>query len=757
MVKLNGAGNIQWQKCYGGNFNEIAYYIQPTQDGGFFVAGSAESSDGDLTCNNAGLTDMWVIKIDGSGNLKWQKNLGGELYDEAHCVKELSDGTCIVAGYTCSKIVSGFHKQTNIGTCADFWLVKLSTPLSVAPNPVVTIDPASANVCAGVPATITTTALYAGINTTYQWTRNGVTVGGNSSSYTASDFANNDNVVCKITTGGLSCEPTVAQATDAVTIKINTNIVNPLVTISADNTFICNCTTITFKASVTNGGASPVYQWKVNGVNTGNNKNLFVTNMLKAGDVITCAYSDNTSCVAGGSALSNSIKIDPGTSSPPSVNITVSADTICTGSTVTFTANPVNAGTNPGYQWKVNGTNAGTNNSIFTNYVFSQGDVVTCSITTDPSFPCATTGNAISNSIKMTVTNKGLPSVNISTLSNNICVGSIATFLATTNNAGSNPSYQWKVNGANTGTNNKNFTTSSLSDADIVSCTITTDPLFTCALSPTATSNNIAVTVKAQLAPSLTISASVNDVCAGTAIAFTADAQNAGLSPSYQWILNNASLSNSTAVFTSNTLSNGDALYCLLTPGNDACSTSPISSNTIVAIIEDLPTITISPADTIITVGQQVRLNTTVTGNISTYQWDPSNKLENALTLSPSTIHLTDNTTYSLTVESDKGCQASAIAIVKVGKPLLMPNAFTPNGDGVNDVFRIAPGVSLQLKEFSIFDRWGNMVFTTNQIGKGWDGILNGTPANSGTYVYYIKGTNEKGTVFLKSTVELIR
>jgi gliding motility-associated-like protein len=86
-----------------------------------------------------------------------------------------------------------------------------------------------------------------------------------------------------------------------------------------------------------------------------------------------------------------------------------------------------------------------------------------------------------------------------------------------------------------------------------------------------------------------------------------------------------------------------------------------------------------------------------------------------------------------------------------------MPNAFSPNGDGVNDIFRIPERVFLQLDEFSIFDRWGNRVFSTHNISEGWNGTFSGNPVNAGTFVYYIKGSNEKGSVLLTGTVLLIR
>lgn len=85
-----------------------------------------------------------------------------------------------------------------------------------------------------------------------------------------------------------------------------------------------------------------------------------------------------------------------------------------------------------------------------------------------------------------------------------------------------------------------------------------------------------------------------------------------------------------------------------------------------------------------------------------------------------------------------------------------MPNAFTPNSDGVNDLFRIPPNVLLDLKEFFIYDRWGKLVFTTTNRKIGWDGTVNGKKQNTSSYVYYIKCIIDNKETFLKGHFTLI-
>ena len=122
VVKLNSAGALLWQKTLGGSLNEEAYSIIETNDHGYFVAGNSESSDGDITGTNGGY-DFWVAKLDSTGHLQWQKTVGGTHDEYAHEAIQTSDGGYLIAGETNSNDgdVSGNHGQR------DEWLVKLDS------------------------------------------------------------------------------------------------------------------------------------------------------------------------------------------------------------------------------------------------------------------------------------------------------------------------------------------------------------------------------------------------------------------------------------------------------------------------------------------------------------------------------------------------------------------------------------------------------------------------------------------------------
>ncbi len=123
VVKLDKNGTIKWQKCLGGTIDETAFRVRQTTDGGYIVAGEANSNGGQVTGNH-GVLDFWVVKLDSSGNLLWEKSLGGSKDDFATSIQQTKDGGYIVAGGTFSNDgdVTGHHGQT---ITADYWVVKL--------------------------------------------------------------------------------------------------------------------------------------------------------------------------------------------------------------------------------------------------------------------------------------------------------------------------------------------------------------------------------------------------------------------------------------------------------------------------------------------------------------------------------------------------------------------------------------------------------------------------------------------------------
>jgi arginine repressor len=122
VVKLDANGNLVWQKTLGGTGSDNANCITRSTDGGFVVAGGTNSNNSGQVGTNHGMIDMWVVKLDGSGNLQWQKTMGGADNDYANAIITNTDGSFVIAGGADS------DKSGDVGANhgnMDFWVVKL--------------------------------------------------------------------------------------------------------------------------------------------------------------------------------------------------------------------------------------------------------------------------------------------------------------------------------------------------------------------------------------------------------------------------------------------------------------------------------------------------------------------------------------------------------------------------------------------------------------------------------------------------------
>jgi uncharacterized delta-60 repeat protein len=97
VAKLSAEGDTEWEKSLGGSGRDFAESVAPTSDGGYIVAGYSDSTDGDVRGNH-GKEDLWVAKLSANGALEWQKSLGGSSYEQAHSIAQTSDGGYLVAG-----------------------------------------------------------------------------------------------------------------------------------------------------------------------------------------------------------------------------------------------------------------------------------------------------------------------------------------------------------------------------------------------------------------------------------------------------------------------------------------------------------------------------------------------------------------------------------------------------------------------------------------------------------------------------------
>ena len=245
------------------------------------------------------------------------------------------------------------------------------------------------------------------------------------------------------------------------------------------------------------------------------------------------------------------------------------------------------------------------------------------------------------------------------------------------------------------------------------------------------------------------IDSMINPSCQGNANgAIYASANGATVPVSYLW-----SNGASTAAITGLT---ADSFTVHITDANGC------SADTMVVLIAPVTFSLTSPGIFQITTGSSQALSVTVNpaGTNYTYLWSPAATLSCSACAAPIATP-TVNTTYTVMVSQGiNGCKASTAVTVNVEalKHFYVPNAFSPNGDGINDTHQISYSGTVLYYEIRIYDRWGEMVYSSNDIDRGWDGSYLGAVALPGDYVYKLAITFGDGQTFQnKGTITLVR
>lgn len=122
VIKIDAMGDLQWSRYFGGTFTDTAYDSVQTQDGNFLIMGSSDSDDVDIN-NNKGTYDFWVVKLNNTGTLLWEKSFGGSEIDEARAITTTADGNFFIAGDSRSNDID---LSTNNGA-ADVWIIKINS------------------------------------------------------------------------------------------------------------------------------------------------------------------------------------------------------------------------------------------------------------------------------------------------------------------------------------------------------------------------------------------------------------------------------------------------------------------------------------------------------------------------------------------------------------------------------------------------------------------------------------------------------
>lgn len=498
----------------------------------------------------------------------------------------------------------------------------------------------------------------------------------------------------------------------------------PALSISANSDTSCKGFAVIYTATAVNGGSSPTYQWKKNGLDVGNNAAVYTDNTLSNGDIISCLLTSNRNCVTKSTAVSNNITAVINPVLTPSITITPSTNNVCYGVAVSFSSVVTNAGDSPKYQWKKNRLNVGTNAAAYSDNALNSEDMITCLLTT--SYSCAANPTALSNSISMSITPLSTPSVVINSSATSVCPGTSVTYSTVVSPATATISYQWQKNRLPVGTDTTAYIDNHIIQGGIINCKIIVSG--SCLTSTNAVSNSILANVFPSPVVALDHSSSL---CSGSSRIL-----DAGNFSSYQWT--NGSTSRSIHISDTGT-------YLVTVKDNNGCIVSDS-----VSITTMLPKPTnFLPTDTsICTYGS---LDLIAKTGYRNYLWN-----NNA---SANPINITKPGLYWLEVTDNNNCRGRDTINV-VSKQCLtgfyISTAFTPNQDKVNDLFKPLLYGNIIKYSFNIYNRWGQPVFQTTDPTKGWDGNLQGEKQDMQVFawicLYQLEGEKQeqrKGTVIL--------
>jgi gingipain R len=406
-----------------------------------------------------------------------------------------------------------------------------------------------------------------------------------------------------------------------------------------------------------------------------------------------------------------------GAAAAPSVSIASSNNSaFCQGTSVTFTATPTNGGSNPTYQWQVNGANVGTNSPTFTSSTLTNGQNVTCNITANGT-------PASSNTITVSV--NAAPATPAVSSNSPVCQGSA---LNLTTSAVSGATYAWTgPNGFTSSVQNPTIPNTSASEGGSYELIITAN-----GCSSANGTNSVTVSPSVTPTVSSSITSGQNPFCAGESITFTAGGTNGGTSPVYQWTVNGSNVGTGTS-FTSNSLNNNDVIACVLT-SNANCATSSTANSspiTMQATSATTPTVSITNSSSATCTGESITINASGTngGSSPVYQW-AVNGTNTTTGASFTSSSLNNGDVVNCVMTSNSAC------------------ATTNTANSNNITISVTPAVtpSIQIAATG-----------STSICEGNPVTFNGTANNGGTaptYQWSVNGVNAgTGTSFTSSTL----
>ncbi|MBO9681086.1 MAG: PKD domain-containing protein [Flavisolibacter sp.] len=642
------------------------------------------------------------------------------------------------------------YRAVVTGTCS----VETSNAavLTVADKAIIVAQPQSQTTCTG--GAVTFDATVTGINLSYQWqvsTDGGTSFvnvnGATSTSLTLSNtlVTMNGSQYRLVVSGG--CGPDVTTST--VTLTVNSL---PSITAQPAPVTVCQGSNAAFYTNAT--GTAISFQWEESSddgatwtalqgqtkatLNLSNVSYAMNNHRFRAVVSGTCAPAVTSNAVV---LTVNAVAAI--TSQPQS-------KVVCAGSNVDFTIAANNNGLD--YQWQVS-TNNGISFSNINGATEALYSVNTTAAMNGYVYRAVVTGQcgapAVSETAVLTVNTP--PSISVQPVDKSVCAGYDVTFNVTA--TGSSLSYQWEKS-----TDDGN-TWTTIPGANGASYTVAN-----AGSGQNGTQYRVAVTgtcsqTLASAAAKLTVVKPVaafdfQKHCENLPVVFTNQSTAVGAGPvNYTWNFGDgsgSSISDATHTYTT-----AGTYTVQLIARSVACPSLADTASKIIVVDKAIPGARLATIDAIS--GRSIQLQPRDFS--ASYKWFTADGSFNSTVKAPQITVQNEKTVY-VKMDFASGCTTTDSVLVRLFKKedVFIPSAFTPDGDGHNDYLKVIMVQARQLKNFRVYNRWGNLVFQTNDPSIGWDGTWRGEKQRSETYLWYCEAVGNDGSIIKKSgSVTLIR
>ena len=346
---------------------------------------------------------------------------------------------------------------------------------------------------------------------------------------------------------------------------------------------------------------------------------------------------------------------------------------------------------------------------------------------------------------------KVIPKITITASDTVVCQGTKITCKALPDSQGTAPIYVWKISTAQVGTNDTLFSSTTLLNQEVITCTMTSSSV--CASPSTVVSNSIRITILPRLTPEASIIVNDSSVCAGIPVHFTATTKKAGNPPNFSWRLNGQISGEDSSGFTLNNPKNGDKVFCLVFSTERCKTQNSVRSET--KIIEVIPVYSpiIQAPDTLLLDDSAITISVSPAGGILSGQGIVNT------TFNPSVAGTGSQTiTYSFP-ENECTLPVSKTIFVKeeIFPCSLEPtNLITANGDNQNDVWEVGDfnKKCIQKVRVEVYNRWGVSVYKSDDYKNDWTGTKEGKELQPGCYFFtVVYSTAAQGNKVVKSGV----